>query len=241
MMPPRSKTPKVKRRMAGPWWLWSSLLVFGSLIGLSTVTDIDLALSATFYGPDVGWRHAEAWGWRWLFEFGLRPSIVMACGACFVLLGGWLYSQWQPYRRTCLVLVLVVALGPGLIVNGILKPYWGRPRPRHVEVFGGPQVYHPWWRPGGPGSGKSFPSGHAAMGFAMLAGAVVMPQGTRRRYRWLRHTAIGGALGYGLLMGCGRIVQGGHFLSDVLWSGVIVVLLTYILWRALLARPLPGR
>lgn len=70
----------------------------------------------------------------------------------------------------------------------------------------------------------------------MVAGAVLIP----RRYGPWRHAMIGAALGYGLLMGCGRIVQGGHFVSDVLWSGVIVVLITYLLWRTLLARPLPG-
>ncbi len=230
------QTPMSERLVPGPWWLWSALLGFGVLIGLSTITDIDLALSARFYTPDSGWRYAEAWGWRWLFDFGLRPAIVMASGALAVLLGSWFCPAWKAYWRACLVLVLVVALGPGLVVNGILKPYWGRPRPRHVTMLGGTQAYHPWWRPGGPGSGKSFPSGHAAMGFATVAGAVLIPQ----RYGRLRHAAIGAALGYGLLMGCGRIVQGGHFFSDVLWSGVIVVLVTHVLSRRLLARPLPG-
>lgn len=220
----------------GPWWLWSSLLGFGGLIGCATVTDIDLALSARFYAPDVGWRYAEAWVWQWLFEFGLRPAIAMAIAALVVWIGSWLRPGWASYRRACLVLVLTVTLGPGLVVNGILKPYWGRPRPRQVVMFGGAQAYHPWWRPGGPGSGKSFPSGHASMGFAMVAGAVLIP---RMYGRWQR-AAIGAAFGYGALMGCGRIVQGGHFFSDVLWSGLIVVLITYVLWRMLLARPLPG-
>jgi len=219
----------------GPRWLWSTLLGFVGLLGLSTVTNIDLALSSWFYEPDVGWRYAEAWGWRCLFEFGLRPAILMAITAFMVLIGSWLRPVWVPYRRACLVLVLAVALGPGLVVNGILKPYWGRPRPRQVAEFGGLQAFRYWWQPGGHGSGKSFPSGHAAMGFVMVAGAVLIPQ----VYGRLRHAAIGAAFGYGLLLGCGRIVQGGHFFSDVLWAGVIVVLITYVLWRTL-ARPLPG-
>ncbi|ETW94201.1 MAG: hypothetical protein ETSY1_35905 [Candidatus Entotheonella factor] len=225
-----------ERLILRPWWFWSPVLGFMAFIGLCAVTDIDLALSAQFYVPEAGWHYADAWGWRWLFDYGLRPAIVMASGALVVWIGSWLFRAWKPYRRASLVLVLVVALGPGLVVNSILKPYWGRPRPRHVMTFGGAQGYHPWWRPGGPGSGKSFPSGHAAMGFALVAGAVLIPQ---RYGRW-RHAAIGAALGYGLLMGSGRIVQGGHFLSDVLWSGVIVVLITYLLWRALLAQPGSG-
>lgn len=231
----RLKISMPERPMSGPWWLWSILLGFGALLGLAALTDIDLALSAWFYAPDVGWRYAESWGWRWLYAFGTRPAIVMASAASVVWLGSWLHPAWRRCRRACLVLVLAVVLGPGLAVNSMLKPYWGRPRPRHVERFGGVQAYQPWWRPGGPGKGQSMPSGHAAMGFVMVAGAVVIPPA----YGRLRHAAIGAALGYGILMGCGRIAQGGHFFSDVLWSGVIVVLITYGLWR-LLARPLPG-
>jgi lipid A 4'-phosphatase len=227
------KAPMLERSRFGPWWLWSLMVGFGVLIGLCAVTEIDLALSAWFYVPGVGWRYAEVWVWRWLFEFGRLPAIVMASSAFVIWLGSWLRPAWVRYRRACLALVLAVVLGPGIVVNSVLKPYWGRPRPRHVVQFGGTQVFHPWWQPGGPGHGRSFPSGHAALGFAMLAGARLIP----RSYRRLRHGAIGAAIGYGLLMGCGRIVQGGHFFSDVLWAGVIVVLITYTLWQTLAADP----
>ena len=85
-----------------PKWLWRSLLAFGVLIGLTSVTKIDVVLSSWFYEPDVGWRYAEAWGWRCLFEFGLRPAILMAITAFVVLLGSWLRPAWVPYRRACL-------------------------------------------------------------------------------------------------------------------------------------------
>ena len=64
-----------------PRWLWRSLLVFGVLIGLTTVTKIDVVLSSWFYEPDVGWRYAEAWVWRCLFEFGLRLRSLAGLGA----------------------------------------------------------------------------------------------------------------------------------------------------------------
>lgn len=126
-----------ERLILRPWWFWSPVLGFMAFIGLCAVTDIDLALSAQFYVPEAGWHYADAWGWRWLFDYGLRPAIVMASGALVVWIGSWLFRAWKPYRRASLVLVLVVALGPGLVVNSILKPYWGRPRPRHVMTFGG--------------------------------------------------------------------------------------------------------
>lgn len=61
------------------------------------------------------------------------------------------------------------------------------------------------------------------MGFVLAAGVVLLP----RRSTGLRWAWIAGALGYGGLMGLGRIVQGGHFLSDVLGSAAVVML---VIW-----------
>ncbi len=215
--------------MSAQGWLKSIGLGFGVLIVLCTAMQADVALSERFYAPGVGWRDAEAWGWRWLYDFGPFPAIGMATGALAVLIGSRWRAAWVRYRRTCLILLLAVILGPGLAVNGLIKPLWGRPRPRHVVMFGGTQPYCPWWRPQGIGRGSSFPSGHASIGFVMIAGAVLVPL----PYRHLRRWAVGSAIAYGFLMGCGRIAQGGHFFSDTLWSGLIVVLVTYALWRTL--------
>lgn len=222
-------TPMTEQRTHAPWWLGGIGLGFGVLIVLCTAADIDLALSAWFYTPETGWREAEAWIWRWLYDLGPVPALGMSVGAFAVLLGSRWRPAWVRYRRACLILVLAVILGPGVAVNGIIKPLWGRPRPRHVVMFGGTKVYRPWWQPRGIGRGASFPSGHASIGFVMIAGAVLVP----RPYGRLRHWAVGSAIGYGFLIGGGRIVQGGHFFSDVLWSGLIVVLITYALWRTL--------
>jgi membrane-associated PAP2 superfamily phosphatase len=188
-----------------------------------TFPALDLALSAPFYAVQQtpAWYLKDAIPWAWLYTYGELPACIMATGAVLVLLGSLRRSAWRQYRRACLLLVLAVALGPGLLVNGLLQPLWGRPRPRHIEQFAGTQAYRPWWQPGGPGVGKSFPSGHAAMGYVLLAGAVLVPGGRRR---WLGRLALGGALAYGTLVGLARVVQGGHFASDVVWSGLLMYL-----------------
>jgi membrane-associated PAP2 superfamily phosphatase len=193
------------------------------LLVLGTVTELDLWLAAWFYRPGLphAWFLAEAPPWGWLYRYGGVPALVMLAGALLGLLGSLVWRVWIPYRRCCLFLVLVVALGPGLLVNGIFKPGWGRPRPRQIEQFGGPHLYRPWWRPGGPGAGESFPSGHASIGYALVAGATLVP--CRRRV-WPYNLALAGTLGYGTLMGLARVIQGGHFASDVLWSGGLVCL-----------------
>ncbi len=208
---------------------WAAMLGFALLVLLCTVTQIDLDLSARFYDPARGWYQGEAVPWGWLYRYGQYPAIVLAVGAFFVLLGGLWQPAWVRYRRICLLWILAVVLGPGLLINGILKPGWGRPRPGQVEQFGGGQSFRGWWQPGGTGSGRSFPSGHAAMGFVLVAGAVLMPP----RHPWLRLLATTTALLYGSLMGWARIVQGGHFLSDVIWSGGLICCLVVLLHATL--------
>src|SRR6478672_12010674 len=45
--------------------------------------------------------------------------------------------------------VPTLVLGPGLLVNGVLKEHWARPRPGAVVEFGGTLPFMPWWDPRG--------------------------------------------------------------------------------------------
>ena len=112
------------------------------------------------------------------------------------------------------VFALFLVVGPGILVNGVLKPCWNRPRPCNVTDFGGPRPFLPVWQRGHDENDASFPSGHAAMGFYLMAPAFVY---CRRRPRL---AAAFAALGLcaGAELGLARMVAGGHFPSDVLWS-----------------------
>jgi membrane-associated PAP2 superfamily phosphatase len=219
--------------------LWLATIAFLPLLVLCTVTELDLLLAACFYKPGLqyAWFMADVAPWSWLYRYGEYPAFVMLAGALLVLLGSLRRQTWVRYRRRCLFLVLVVALGPGLLVNGLLKPGWSRPRPRQIEQFGGSYSYRPWWQPGGPGARASFPSGHTAMGYALVAGAMLVP---RRRHVWSHGVALAGALAYGTLMGVARIVQGGHFASDVVGAGVLMCVLIAVLQKVLHLYPHPA-
>jgi lipid A 4'-phosphatase len=78
----------------------------------------------------------------------------------------------------------------------------------------------------------SFPSGHAALGFFFVAIGFVVG---RHRGRWMR---AGVALG--TMLGCVRIVQGGHFLSDVVFAFCFVFVTAWVL-HALLYKAEPSR
>ena len=115
-----------------------------------------------------------------------------------------------------LFLSLGMALGPGLIVNLGMKDHLHRPRPAHIAEFGGGREFRPFYRfDGACPKNCSFPSGEAAEAFWMLAPASLAP------LPW-RGPAIAGAVVFGGAVGLLRMAFGGHFLSDVVFAGLIM-------------------
>jgi lipid A 4'-phosphatase len=127
----------------------------------------------------------------------------------------------------------MLLIGPGLLVNAGLKSLWGRPRPLQCEEFGGPMSFKPVGEIATqkfPNS--SFPSGHAATAFFFIAPAFLVRRNNGRRRRgWFL-----AGIGYGSAMGFTRVLQGGHFVSDVLWAGIIVYFVGVGLSRILLSQ-----
>src|SRR5262249_12617292 len=155
--------------------LWMIGLGFVLVVLLSTMMNADLRCAQYFYdaGLPQRWVLKTAVPWSWLNWYGEYPVWLLAAGAAVVWCGSLYRRAWVRHRRACALILLAVALGPGLLVNGILKPLWGRPRPHQVEIFGGAQTYRYWWQPGNFGGGRSFSSGHAATGYVLVAGADV--------------------------------------------------------------------
>lgn len=196
--------------------------------------DLDRAVSGRFHSIGEGWFLGKQQPWLALYRYGEIPGVLLGVGGLI----GWLicrarkgYRRWSRYF---IVILLSVIIGPGLLVNGILKPVWGRPRPRQVQEFGGTLTYRHMSQPDLFGQGRSFACGHCAMGFVFLSLLVF-----RREKPGLAYAgaAIGVLLGGAL--GITRVVQGGHFLSDVVWS-MGIVSLTIIGLHTLLIKN-PGR
>jgi membrane-associated phospholipid phosphatase len=147
-------------------------------------------------------------------------------------------AERRESMRAALVVLLGLALGPGLLVNVILKDHCHRPRPRQTLGLGGDFTYVAPLRIGPVG--KSFPCGHSAVGFACIALAGVV----EARHRRARVAVVVGSLLLGVLLGLGRIATGAHFASDVLWSGILtcgtVMLVDAALSRVPRRRTAPG-
>lgn len=130
-------------------------------------------------------------------------------------------------RRAWLFLILAFAIGPGLIVNAVLKEHWGRARPSQIVDFGGTRSFTPALVVSDQcRSNCAFTSGDAALGFATSAFAFVVPPRRRK-------PVFAGGLALGSLYGAVRILQGGHFLSDIVFSlffTLLPILLLNYLW-----------
>ncbi len=194
-------------------WLVPVVLLAALTIPFFTTT-LDMDVASRFYRPGVGWPLGGEQPWRALKQFGVIPAWLIGLSALGVFIASFWKRNARAYRRQALYLVLALALGPGVVVNDVFKKNWGRPRPRDVVELGGDRAYVEPWVKRPKEMGGSFASGHAAMGFYLL-----VPYFLVRRRSASRATAwVIAGLGFGSLVGFARMVQGAHFLSDVLWS-----------------------
>jgi lipid A 4'-phosphatase len=129
--------------------------------------------------------------------------------------------------RAAILMVATLALAPGVVTNVILKSHWGRPRPIDVTAFGGDQQFVPWWDPRGTcPENCSFVAGEPSGAFWTLAPAALVPPA------W-RAPAYGAALVFGAAVGLLRMAGGGHFFTDVAFSGIFTFLAIWLVHGAL--------
>lgn len=237
--PPTGSRAGFRRR--GAIVIVEILAVLTAVSAVLVLFDVDRSVAFRFYDPGRGWPIGRQALWMWLYRYGTVPGLLLTLAALLGFVLSYRTRWLQPWRRELLVVFLTAVIGGGVLVNALFKPYWGRPRPRQVTSFGGQYDYRPFYRPGTPGKGQSFPCGHCTMGYVFVSLLAL-----RRR---APGAAIAGAvfgLGYGSLLGVCRIVQGAHFVTDVLWSLGIVALVAASLYYFFLPDPermqaAPGR
>lgn len=208
------------------------LVVFALLLasfGLAVLgfrPNLDLAAAAVFFvapGHFLG-------GLREVQNFRLFAAIlpfIVYFGAILLYAGGQagvVPARFALGRRALIFLTLSLALGPGLLVNSVFKREFHRPRPVHIEAFGGVSPFRPLYRRDGDCAANcSFPSGETSAAFWLMAPAVLTPPP-------LRIAALGTALLFGAATGLTRMAAGAHFLSDIFFSGLLIGLITIGLW-----------
>lgn len=193
---------------------------------------IDLAVAGLFHAPGRSFPAAQIPLLQDFRTFGSNISLALP----LLLLIGVVLKLSFPAKtslvppRMALFFISLYLLGPALLVNGILKPYWGRPRPMNTEHFGGAWPFQGPWVIGPPGLGNhSFSSGEGAFIACLLPLVLFVP----REWRW----PVGTLLGiFVAAVGLSRVAFGGHYLSDVVISIGLMLILAAALHHLIFVR-----
>jgi len=204
------------------------VVLTGVIISVAVAIDpmLDLKVAAYFLTADM---QAFAGSVFYLMHVLRRYNLFFTAAFVLISMGVFAIKLVWPRgpmlvpARAALLVMFTFALGPGLLVNGILKAYDPRSRPLAVMELGGEEPFVQWWDWRGECDGNcSFVSGEAAAGYALLAPAVVVPT------PW-RYVAIGAAVVYGTGIGLVRMAAGDHFLTDIIFAGVFTALIVWLL------------
>jgi len=187
--------------------------------------EIDLWVAAFGFEPGKGFPANREPPWTYARPL-IYGSMYVVIGGSIVLLAWRLASRWVarvpawlPSTRSLIYVLACLAIGPGLVVNSLLKDNWGRPRPSQIETFGGTRTFAPPLLIGDQCHRNcSFVSGEAAAAFGLVALGLAVS----RRSPWRPRSLVAAALVFGAAAGFVRIMQGGHFLSDVIYAGLVV-------------------
>lgn len=203
------------------------ILLIGALFAVPFLLwpQVDIWISSQFYLPGQGFYMEFRPHWRLIYH--LVNDFTRAVYVCLIALlltkltGRLIRRPLLDKIRTAslLYLALVMVAGPWLGVHYLLKEGFERPRPREIVEFGGDKQFVPILHVGHEG-GNSFVSGHASMGYFLVAFALLAEK-KRRRAMYLA------GLGAGTFIGLVRVIQGGHFASDVVFAGIFMLMVIH--------------
>jgi lipid A 4'-phosphatase len=187
---------------------------------------LDLKLAGIFFDA----RHGGFW--RSYDPFYLRGRdvstwlIVLVAAPAGLAIAMKLMRPQQPLLipgRAIVLMLITLALAPGILANLVLKEHWGRPRPIDVAEFGGDEHFRPWWDPRGDcPKNCSFIAGEPTGAFWTIAPAALTPP------QW-RAVAYAFAVAFGCAVGLLRMAAGAHFFTDVVFAGVVSFLSIWLL------------
>lgn len=205
---------------------WLPVFIMALTAVIFNISLLDIHTQGYYYAD--GWRLDTNAIVVFIYKYSNIPALITVLGSLLLLALSYVRSySLIKYRKLFIYLVIVMIVGPGLVINTALKDNWGRPRPRDIQEFGGEYAYEAPLQINPYTPGKSFPCGHASMGFYFFALAHVLKIFSIRKYHYTNIIAFL----FGSTIGWVRIVQGGHFLSDVIFSGAIVFLLAHAIWH----------
>ena len=209
-------------------------IVFGIWPGL------DLWVSGLFFASKTGFDGFASGTWNELRLAIWRVSEIVLALSILAYLAQRIapFPLLRATRHLTGFAAALYLLGPGLLVDVLLKPLWGRARPAQVTDFGGSLAFTP------PHvlshqctSNCSFVAGEMAGAVALAVVLFLVVDRMKGRIT-LSQQRIAQALILlvPLFVGVQRIAAGRHFLSDVLLSTIFVLLCAVLLKVLILQR-----
>lgn len=130
------------------------------------------------------------------------------------------------HRLDFFFIIIAFALSTGVV--HYFKSHTSIYCPVETTIYGGSEIRKEWFENftlwSKAGSGRCWPGGHASGAFCMFALYFIA-----RRYRWrYSNVLLGGVILLGLIYGTTRVLQGWHYMSHTLWSGIFVWLSTLL-------------
>ncbi|MDB9776229.1 phosphatase PAP2 family protein [Alphaproteobacteria bacterium] len=207
------------------YYLKYFLLIISISIVFFIFPTIDISISGIFYKGD-GNFFANSPDWNvYLLRKILLPSIILflvllpIIGIPYCLITKKKILTLTLNNLTYLLLTGILSLG--IIVNVILKNLWGRVRPNDTIIFGGDQPFSiPWLKVSHCDHNCSFVSGDVSAFTLLLALILIFSKPNLSKYAFILI----------LLISVTRIMEGGHFFSDVIMSFMITHFIIKILF-----------
>lgn len=206
------------------------------LLGLVIVTawpSADLAASGLFFDTSLSvfpWTAKPAMqDLNELAVHGARVlGLLLLVGVAIALIRHSSFLKLS--RREWAFLLIALLVGPGLVANLVLKDYWGRARPHDVREFAGDSTFTPALVPTDQCDNNcSFVAGDGSFGFYLTAFGFIASAKRRRGLFWVGMAA-------GAVFGGARLMMGAHFLSDVLFSALVVIAINTLLYMLMFGR-----
>ncbi len=199
---------------------------------------IDLEVARFCYSPETGFYNNAFF--QFLYQYGELFGFAAGGAVGILFVFTFFFSKLKGLRAASCAMLLTFLVGVGGIAHEGFKEYWGRPRPSQVIEFGGNLPYKPFWKPNWHARDqKSFPSGHVIMGFYFLSLYFVAKRAHLKNLS--RAALLFSCLLGGILM-ITRIAQGGHFVTDALFSFLLMWTISkasvYFTWEVCAKQPL---
>lgn len=193
-------------------WFLLSFIALG--VFFKFFPQIDIYISNLFYNEDTGFFLNDTPAAMTIYNaVNYITIIVIILYAILLFIDIKFKKTFFIFNRKAIIFLLItLILGPGIVVNSILKEQVGRPRPEAITQFGGTDTFvAPFTFSNACDGNCSFVSGHAALGFYFMAFAFLFKSKTKRNI--LSLTFI-----IGVIVSLTRIIQGRHFFTDTLFA-----------------------